>query len=77
MIQRSTNSFGKRVLGGMALVAAMASTGCQVDVGGQVHPSPFYLTDDVQYFAPGSEFLLPKEDAAISAYRANEQLQGR
>ena len=77
MAQRSTTGFGKRILCGIGLAAALASTGCQVEVGGQILPSPFYLTDDVQFFAPGPEFPLAKEAAAIDAYRANQQLQGR
>jgi hypothetical protein len=31
-------------------LAAVACTGCQVDVGGQTLPSPYYLKDDIQYF---------------------------
>jgi hypothetical protein len=40
-------------------------TGCQVDVSGQTLPSPWYLTDDVQYYAPGPEFKLAREAAAM------------
>ena len=40
----------------LAVVATVGLTGCQVDIGGQTHPSPWYLTDDVQYFAEGPEF---------------------
>ncbi|MFO0789726.1 MAG: hypothetical protein U0805_09720 [Pirellulales bacterium] len=39
-------------------------TGCQVEVAGQTLPSPWYLTDDVQYYPPGSEFKLAREAAA-------------
>jgi hypothetical protein len=42
--------------------------GCQVDVGGQTIPSPYYLSDDVQYFPPGPEFKLAREAAAMKAY---------
>ena len=77
MAQRSTTGFGKRILCGIGLTAALASTGCQVEVGGQMLPSSFYLSDDVQFFRSGPEFPLTKEAAAIDAYRANEQLQGR
>ena len=59
---------------GMAL-ATLATTGCQVDAGGQTLPSPYFLTDDVQYFAPGSEFKLQKEATALKAYRNEQQLQ--
>ncbi len=40
-------------------------TGCQVEMGGQTLPSPYYLTDDVQYYAPGPEFKLAREAAAM------------
>ncbi|MFO0903383.1 MAG: hypothetical protein U0939_10305 [Pirellulales bacterium] len=60
-------------LGG--LLAAITATGCQVTVGGQTLPSPYYHTDDVQYFAPGPEFVLSKEAAAQKAYNAEQQLQ--
>jgi hypothetical protein len=40
--------------------------GCQVEMAGQTLPSPFYLTDDVQYYAPApSEFKLSREAAAL------------
>ncbi|MEQ8847365.1 hypothetical protein [Botrimarina sp.] len=57
-------------LGVAALVlaaAGVASTGCQVDIGGQMLPSPYYLTDDVQYYEPGPEFKLANEAAALRA----------
>ena len=44
-------------------------TGCQVDVGGQTLPSPYYLQDDIQYFPSGPEFKLSKEAAALKAYK--------
>lgn len=46
------------------------ASGCQVNVGGQTLPSPFYLDDDVQYFAPGPEFPLSQEAAAQGIQRA-------
>lgn len=55
-----------------ALVLASTSvlTGCQMDVSGQTLPSPWYLTDDVQYFAPApSEFKLSREAAALKEQR--------
>ena len=58
----------------LTLTAAVASTGCQVSLGGQTLPSPWYMTDDVQYFAPGSEFKLPNEAARLEANRADAQL---
>jgi hypothetical protein len=40
-------------------------TGCQIEMAGQTLPSPYYLTDDIQYYAPGPEFKLAREAAAI------------
>jgi hypothetical protein len=54
------------------MLSLLGATGCQVQVGGQTLPSPYYLTDDVQYFAPGPEFKLAKEAAAQKAF-ANSQ----
>lgn len=62
------------VVGGLGLLTVMGATGCQVDVGGQTLPSPYYLTDDVQYFAPGPEFKLSREAAALKAAREEERL---
>jgi hypothetical protein len=55
---------GVATLGMLSLVTA---TGCQVDVAGQTLPSPYWLYDDVQYFAPGTEFKLSREAAAMQA----------
>jgi len=51
-------------------------SGCQVDVGGQTLPSPYYMTDDVQYFPTGPEFKLAREAAALKAAAEEEALQG-
>lgn len=51
----------------LAVVAVAAVTGCQVDIGGQTLPSPYYLHDDIQYFPAGPEFKLSKEAAALKA----------
>jgi hypothetical protein len=68
------------VAGGMLLAACIVSTGCQIDVAGQTLPSPYYLTDDVQYYAPGPEFKLANEATALAEQRALEmsepQLEG-
>jgi len=40
-------------------------TGCQVEYAGQTLPSPYYLTDDIQYYPPGPEFKLAREAAAM------------
>lgn len=53
-----------------ALFASLAATGCQVNVGGQTLPSPYYLSDDVQYFAPGPEFPLAREANAAALRKA-------
>ena len=59
---------------GLAMLA-VGSTGCQVTEGGQTLPSPWYIYDDVQYFAPGPEFKLSREAAAQKAYRADLEAQ--
>jgi len=62
----------RTILLGTGLLALVTLTGCQVDVGGQTLPSPYYMSDDVQYFPPGPEFKLAREAAALKA-RAAEQ----
>lgn len=54
-----------------ALLAAACPglVGCQTEIGGQMLPSPYYLSDDVQYFAPGPEFKLANEAAALKAQK--------
>ncbi|MFZ1936037.1 MAG: hypothetical protein WCB27_05365 [Thermoguttaceae bacterium] len=59
----------------LALVAGVGLTGCQSDFGGQSLPSPYYMSDDVQYFPPGAEFKLSKEAAAMKAYNQDQALQ--
>jgi len=56
----------------LALPVSLALTGCQVDVAGQTLPSPYYLSDDVQYFAPGPGFKLAREAAAAQEQKASE-----
>jgi len=48
----------------LALPALLMLTGCQVEMAGQTLPSPYYLTDDVQYYPPGPGFVLAREAAA-------------
>jgi len=68
----------KTVLCGFSLAAMLsATTGCQVDIGGQLLPSPYYNQDDVQYFSTGSEFKLQREAAQQKAYQAEAQARGR
>jgi hypothetical protein len=65
----------QRLLGGLGTLALLSATGCQVDIGGQTLPSSYWQTDDVQYFAPGPEFKLSREAAAMKAAK-NERLRG-
>ena len=62
---------------GLAIIAL--GSGCQVVENGQTLPSPWYLYDDIQYFAPGPEFKLAREAAAQKAYKAElaAQAQGQ
>lgn len=66
--------FKKHLLAGLGLLATAGFTGCQIDVGGQTLPSPHWQKDDVQYFAPGPEFKLSNEAAAMNAYRKEQGL---
>jgi hypothetical protein len=59
---------------GLGLLTALGLTGCQVDIGGQTLPSPYYMSDDVQYFPPGPEFKLSREAAAMRAAREEQAL---
>lgn len=52
--------------------AALLATGCQSDYAGQTLPSPWYLTDDVQYYPPGPGFKLAREAAAMQEQKAAE-----
>jgi hypothetical protein len=56
---------------GLGLWACMTTAGCQVEVGGQTLPSGYWLSDDVQYYAPGPEFVLSKEAAALKEFQAD------
>lgn len=55
------------VAAGALCVACTVLTGCQIDVAGQTLPSPYLYSDDVQYYAPGPEFKLEREAAALKA----------
>ena len=63
------------ILAGMVLCGCLGAVGCQSDISGQTLPNPWYMTDDVQYFAPGSEFKLAKEAAALKAQNEEAALQ--
>jgi hypothetical protein len=75
MIAGRTKTWMRWTLCGCGLAASLSFTGCQSNIGGQTLPSPWYLTDDVQYFAPGTEFKLSREAAALKAYKAEQELQ--
>jgi hypothetical protein len=59
----------------LGLLAGFGLTGCQSDFGGQSLPSPYYMSDDVQYFPPGAEFKLSREAAAMKAYNQDQAAQ--
>tara|TARA_B100000809_G_C15058988_1_gene501650 strand:- start:253 stop:501 length:249 start_codon:yes stop_codon:yes gene_type:complete len=71
----SLSPIASRWLCGLLLVVSMTATGCQVEIAGQTLPSPYYLADDIQYFAPGPEFMLAREAAAMQKYQAEKELQ--
>jgi hypothetical protein len=59
----------------VTLVTALGATGCQISESGQTLPSPWYIDDDVQYYAPDTEFKLPREAAAMAAAKADAALR--
>ncbi len=69
-----------RLAAAALLPAVTLFTGCQVEMAGQTLPSPYYLTDDVQYYAPGPEFKLAREAAAMQeqaeAIQSEAQVEG-
>lgn len=65
-----------RMLAGIGLAAALGLTGCQMSIGGQTLPSPYWQTDDVQYFPPGPEFKLVREAAAMKAFKQDQSRAG-
>jgi len=56
----------------LVMLVSLASTGCQTEIAGQTLPSAYYLSDDVQYYAPGPEFKLAREAAALAEQKANQ-----
>ena len=58
MTALTKNPWFRSLLCGLGLAMSVSATGCQVSVGGQTLPSAYYLTDDVQYYAPATEFKL-------------------
>jgi hypothetical protein len=73
----SGNRTLRTILLGAGMVLSAGLTGCQVDVGGQTLPSPYYMKDDVQYFPPGSQFKLSREAAAMKEYASQQQANPR
>lgn len=65
----------RKVWAGFWLLSVAGLSGCQVDVGGQTLPSPYWHYDDVQYFPAGPEFKLSREAAALRAARQDEALR--
>jgi hypothetical protein len=70
-------SFRRWALLSVAVALASACTGCQSDFGGQTLPSPWWFTDDVQYFPPGPEFKLSREAAALAAAKRDAATGGQ
>jgi hypothetical protein len=60
----------------LGLFALSALTGCQVDVSGQTLPSPYWHSDDVQYFPAGPEFKLSREVARMEEMKAADAAPG-
>ena len=75
MKAKSTKSGLPALLAALTLAATVSSTGCQITEAGQTLPSPWYILDDVEYFAPGTEFKLPREAASLQQSRAEQDLQ--
>lgn len=70
-MKRNKTSWVRSVsLGACLALPALLSTGCQSDYAGQTLPSAWYLTDDVQYYAPGPGFKLAREAAAMEEQKA-------
>ena len=69
MSQSKTNGGRKAALCAAALLGCFGLTGCAADYNGQSLPSPYYLSDDIQYFQAGPEFKLTREAAAQKEYR--------
>ena len=59
-------------MGSLLMILSLTATGCQMDIAGQTLPSAYYLQDDVQYYAPGPEFKLAREAAALKEQSANQ-----
>ena len=66
MKRRTSNNWLKSAIVSVGLAAAaVGTTGCQMSIGGQTLPSPYYIRDDVQFFPAGPEFKLQQEANAL------------
>ena len=65
-----TGRIARVALLGVGLFGALGSIGCQIEQSGMLLPSPRYLKDDVQYFAPGPDFKFANEEAALQENQA-------
>jgi hypothetical protein len=77
--QHSKHALWRTALAAVLWPAVTLLSGCQVEYAGQTLPSPYYLTDDIQYYAPGPEFKLAREAAAMQEQKEaieSEQQQG-
>lgn len=77
MKMSTSNNRVAGLLAGVMVLASLGSVGCQIDVAGQTLPSPYYLDDDVQYYAPGPEFKLSREAAQLKADREAYQSEAQ
>lgn len=62
---------------GLGLWVVATAAGCQISVGGQTLPSPYYMQDDVQHFPAGPQFKLSREAAALKEMQAEREGRGR
>lgn len=62
---KSKHAAWRKLVAALLWPAVTLLAGCQVEMAGQTLPSPYYLTDDVQYYPPGPEFKLAREAAAL------------
>ena len=75
MLSRNKSRTMACLAGAALLLSSLATTGCQVSIGGQTLPSAYYLDDDIEYFPKGPEFKLSREAAALKEARAEASLQ--
>ncbi|HEX7375617.1 MAG TPA: hypothetical protein VF278_00820 [Pirellulales bacterium] len=66
----------QRLFTGLGLAAVLGLSGCQMSIGGQTLPSPYWQSDDVQYFPAGPEFKLTREAAAMKAFKQEQMRAG-